>query len=111
MQVSSEIKSSTNVQLPHVKKTNDASKINSGSAIPASRHTEVGDALNLNSGPALPASEHAVNKHDGGSNNIATTSQCLPPRGGSTHYPQLPTAKPSGLRMPSPSLGFFNQVD
>ncbi|KAJ0084261.1 hypothetical protein Patl1_30785 [Pistacia atlantica] len=85
-----EIHSSTNSQHSLITKANDASKINRG--------------------PALPASGYSSNNDDGNSNKIATS---FPPKapcsGANMQHLQLQTAKPSGLRMPSPSLGFFNQ--
>ncbi|XP_044506745.1 uncharacterized protein LOC123226292 [Mangifera indica] len=70
--------------------------------------TKANDASEINPGPALPASGNLSYNHE--SNEIATSfPPKFPSTGGSMQHSQVQTAKPSGLRMPSPSLGFFNQ--
>ncbi|KAJ4725959.1 Retrovirus-related Pol polyprotein from transposon TNT 1-94 [Melia azedarach] len=81
-----EVKSSARSQHPLVSKTNNTSQID-------------------DRGPPLPTPGHVSNNYDGDSRKAAFSL----PSGGSKQYTQLQTAKPSGLRMPSPSLGFFNQ--
>ncbi|KAL5832989.1 hypothetical protein ACOSQ3_016663 [Xanthoceras sorbifolium] len=86
----SKVHSSTNSQHPPVTKANKG--------------------LKTNPGPELPASVHASNKVDGGSSKYEISlPQNVPRSAGSLQYAQPKTTKPSGLRMPSPSLGFFNQ--
>ena len=94
LQVSSvsKINSSTNSQHPFVTKANNGLKIN-----PA---------------PELPAFGNASNNVNGGSSKSKISlPQNVPRSAGSMQYAQPQTAKPSGLRMPSPSLSFFNQVN
>ncbi|KAK2643268.1 hypothetical protein Ddye_025031 [Dipteronia dyeriana] len=65
--------------------------------------TKANNGLKINPSPELPAFGHASNK----SKN--SLPQNVPRSAGSMQYAQPQTAKPSGLRMPSPSLSFFNQ--
>ncbi|KAF3956229.1 hypothetical protein CMV_018624 [Castanea mollissima] len=81
---------STNLQHPPVTEANNSSDI-----IPAT---------------LLPSTSHTPDSHDGGGKKFAVTlpqNDCI--TGGQMQHAQLQKAKPSGLRMPSPSLGFFGQ--
>ncbi|KAI9196022.1 hypothetical protein LWI28_020326 [Acer negundo] len=86
----SKINSSTNSQHPFVSKANNG--------------------LKTNPAPELPSFGHASNNVNGGSSKSKISlPQNVPRSAGSMQYAQPQTAKPSGLRMPSPSLSFFNQ--
>ncbi|KAH9700869.1 hypothetical protein KPL71_024811 [Citrus sinensis] len=63
------------------------------------------NTLKIDTAPPLLTSANVLNNHDGASRKV----QISLPSDGSMQYAQTQTAKPSGLRMPSPSLGFFNQ--
>lgn len=63
------------------------------------------NTLKIDTAPPLPTSANVLNNHDGESRKV----QISLPSDGSMQYAQMQTAKPSGLRMPSPSLAFFNQ--
>uniref|UniRef100_A0A2N9FRI2 Uncharacterized protein n=1 Tax=Fagus sylvatica TaxID=28930 RepID=A0A2N9FRI2_FAGSY len=81
---------STNLQRPLVTKANNSLEI-------------IPDAL-------LPSSNHTPDSHDGGGIKFPVTlPQNACKTGGHRKHVQLQTEKPSGLRMPSPSLGFFGQ--
>lgn len=87
----SSVKCSTNLKLPLKTEANNNSKVVSN--------------------PSVPPTGLASSVPDGGSSRTAIP---LPKNAYSTgvnvQHAQLQTAKPSGLRMPSPSLGFFGQV-
>ena len=83
-----------------------------GSSSTYSQHTLVTKAdngLKVNQDPVLAASHGSIN-HEAGSSKIASFPQSGCHIGGNTQYAQPRMAKPSGLRMPSPSLGFFTLV-
>ncbi|XP_021639487.2 probable GPI-anchored adhesin-like protein PGA55 isoform X2 [Hevea brasiliensis] len=85
-----EIHSSSKVQLSQVSQSNDSSEVVPDSVVPSVAHPAKG--------------------HDSNTNKIAVSfSQidCFNGRNMQSTQPQ--PAKPSGLRMPSPSLGFFGQ--
>ena len=88
---SSEKHPSTNLQYLPVTEANNTSEI-------------IPDTL-------LPSTSHTPDSHDGRGNKVAVTfpqNACI--TGGQIQNAQLQKAKPSGLRLPSPSLGFFGQV-
>ncbi|GAV71363.1 hypothetical protein CFOL_v3_14857 [Cephalotus follicularis] len=72
--------------------------------------TQTNHGVKMKPGQVLPAPPHGQNGHKNGTSKIAVT----PPQTdssvcGNMRTAQLQTSKPSGLRMPSPSLGFFGQ--
>nr|POE54651.1 hypothetical protein CFP56_47292 [Quercus suber] len=70
--------------------------------------TEANNSSEIIPDTLLPSTSHTPDSHDGGGNKDAVTlpqNACI--TGGQMQ--QLQNAKPSGLRMPSPSLGFFGQ--
>ncbi|KAL5581172.1 hypothetical protein UlMin_013614, partial [Ulmus minor] len=72
--------------------------------------TEANNGLEGISKQSLPSPGFSSNAHDGGSRKTALPlSQNASSTGLKMQRIQLPTAKPSGLRMPSPSLAFFDQ--
>ncbi|POO01553.1 hypothetical protein TorRG33x02_028600 [Trema orientale] len=72
--------------------------------------TEVNNDLGVIPNPSLPPTGFSSNVHDGESSKTAVPLPKSACRTGVNIQPtQLKTAKPSGLRMPSPSLGFFGQ--
>lgn len=73
--------------------------------------TEANNSSEIIPDTLLPSTSHTLDSHDGGGNTVAVTlpqNACI--TGGQMQHAQLQKAKPSGLRMPSPSLGFFGQV-
>ncbi|CAK7339451.1 unnamed protein product [Dovyalis caffra] len=76
-------------------------------------HLQVNQAINRSEvipGLVLPAAAHPLNGCDGSTSKIAVSlSQNAFCNSGNVQYTQSQTAKPSCLRMPSPSLGFFSQ--
>ncbi|KAH1130515.1 hypothetical protein J1N35_001893 [Gossypium stocksii] len=68
---------------------------------------KVDNVLNVNKDPVLASGHGSIDK-EAGSNKIASLPRSVCHIGGDTQYAQQ-TVKPSGLRMPSPSLGFFTQ--
>ena len=73
--------------------------------------TEANNSSEIIPDTLLPSTSHTPDSHDGGGNKVAVTlpqNACI--TGGQMQHAQLQKAKPSGLRMPSPSLGFFGQV-
>ncbi|KAJ4831325.1 hypothetical protein Tsubulata_036424 [Turnera subulata] len=59
--------------------------------------------------PAIPPAAHSPSVHDGSTRKVAPLSQDSCDNGGNMQGTQSQVAKPSGLRMPSPSLRFFDQ--
>ncbi|XP_021279293.1 uncharacterized protein LOC110412953 isoform X2 [Herrania umbratica] len=70
--------------------------------------TKADNGLKGNQDPVVAAA-HGCTNHEAGSSKIASLPQSGCRIGGNTQYAQPRIAKPSGLRMPSPSLGFFSQ--
>ncbi|XWS71342.1 hypothetical protein CRYUN_Cryun03dG0130000 [Craigia yunnanensis] len=70
--------------------------------------TKADNGLKVNQDPVLAAGHGSIN-HEAGSSKIASLPQSGCHIDGYTQYAQPRMAKPSGLRMPSPSLGFFTQ--
>ncbi|KHG08594.1 hypothetical protein F383_01001 [Gossypium arboreum] len=68
---------------------------------------KVDNGLKVNKDPVV-ASGHGSIYKEASSNKIASLPESVCRIGGNTQYAQQ-TVKPSGLRMPSPSLGFFTQ--
>lgn len=59
----------------------------------------------------LPHTSHTANIHNcGGAKTTVSFFQNACYTGGNMQHAQSQITKPSGLRMPSPSLGFFGQV-
>lgn len=69
---------------------------------------KVDNGLKVNQYPVVASGHGSIDK-EAGSNKIASLPESVCHIGGNIQYAQQ-TAKPSGLRMPSPSLGFFTQV-
>ncbi|XP_039002165.1 uncharacterized protein LOC120128567 [Hibiscus syriacus] len=70
--------------------------------------TKPDNGLKVNQDPVV-ASGHGSINHEAVANKIASLPQSHSHIGGNTQYSQPQMTKPSGLRMPSPSLGFFTQ--
>ncbi|KAK8661134.1 hypothetical protein V6N13_052033 [Hibiscus sabdariffa] len=70
--------------------------------------TKPDNGLKVNQDPVV-ASGHGSIYHEAVSKKVASLLQSHCHTGGNTQYSQPQMAKPSGLRMPSPSLGFFTQ--
>ncbi|KAK6235356.1 hypothetical protein SCA6_010693 [Theobroma cacao] len=70
--------------------------------------TKADNGLKGNQDPVVAAG-HGCTNHEAGSSKITSLPQSGCRIGGNTQYAQPRIAKPSGLRMPSPSLGFFSQ--
>ncbi|KAA3458971.1 hypothetical protein EPI10_013510 [Gossypium australe] len=68
---------------------------------------KVDNGLKVNKDPVVASGHGSIDK-EAGSNKIASLPESVCHIGGNTQYAQR-TVKPSGLRMPSPSLGFFTQ--
>ncbi|XP_020532593.1 uncharacterized protein LOC105628158 isoform X2 [Jatropha curcas] len=80
-----ETHSSSNLQLPQVRQANNSSEV-------------------------VPAAAHPSTANDSNTSKIAVSfSQNASSNGGNMQHIQPQTTKPTGLRMPSPSLGFFGQ--
>ncbi|GMI94681.1 hypothetical protein HRI_003137400 [Hibiscus trionum] len=76
-----------------------------------SRHplvTKADNGLKVNQDPVVASGYGSIN-HEAVSNKFASLLQSHCHTGVNTQYSQPQMAKPSGLRMPSPSLGFFSQ--
>ncbi|XP_038992838.1 uncharacterized protein LOC120116397 isoform X1 [Hibiscus syriacus] len=70
--------------------------------------TKPDNGLKVNQDP-VAASGHGSINHEPVVNKISSLPQSHCHIGGNTQYSQPQMTKPSGLRMPSPSLGFFTQ--
>ncbi|XVF04992.1 hypothetical protein REPUB_Repub05bG0131500 [Reevesia pubescens] len=70
--------------------------------------TKEDNGLKVSQDPVMAAGQGSTN-HEAGSSKIASLPQIGCQNGGNTQYAQPRMEKPSGLRMPSPSLGFFTQ--
>ncbi|KAB2021284.1 hypothetical protein ES319_D07G128600v1 [Gossypium barbadense] len=68
---------------------------------------KVDNGLKVNKDPVVASGHGSIDK-EAGFNKIASLPESVCHIGGNTQYAQQ-TVKPSGLRMPSPSLGFFTQ--
>ncbi|KAB1212018.1 hypothetical protein CJ030_MR5G025394 [Morella rubra] len=74
------------------------------------QHPLVSNGLKVVRDPLLPSTSQATNSHDyGGIKTEVSLFQNACYTAGNMQRAQLQTAKPSGLRMPSPSLGFFGK--
>ncbi|XWS52728.1 hypothetical protein CRYUN_Cryun11dG0095300 [Craigia yunnanensis] len=86
-------------------------KLSDGSSSTYSQHTLVTKAdngLKVNQDPVVAAG-HGSTNHEAGSSKISSPPLSGCHIRGNTQYALPQMAKPSGLRMPSPSLGFFTQ--
>ncbi|TXG73932.1 hypothetical protein EZV62_002511 [Acer yangbiense] len=102
--------SKSSVQQDRRNVVSSVSKINSSTNSQHPFVTKANNGLKINPAPELPAFGHASNNVNGGSSKSKISlPQNVPRSAGSMQYAQPQTAKPSGLRMPSPSLSFFNQ--
>lgn len=79
--------------------------------IQCSQVSQANNTLEVVPDPVRKVTAHAPNGNVGSTGKIAASfSQYACHNGGNMQYAQPQIAKPSGLRMPSPSLGFFGQV-
>ncbi|KAM5583923.1 hypothetical protein ABKV19_003681 [Rosa sericea] len=114
--VASSVKSSpTKAQCPPVTEANNGLEVITKQALPSTSHTSYGrDDISrkiavpeeVTSKQALPSASHASYCRDDRLRKVAVP---LPHTGVNLPHTQLQISKPSGLRMPSPSLSFFNQ--
>ncbi|KAK3206103.1 hypothetical protein Dsin_020149 [Dipteronia sinensis] len=108
--VSKSMASKSSVQPARRNVVSSVLKINSSTNSQHPFVTKANNGLKINPAPELPAFGHASNNVNGGSSKSKIPlPQNVPRSAGSMQYAQPQTAKPSGLRMPSPSLSFFNQ--
>lgn len=111
------VKSSpTKTPCPPVTEANNGLEVISKQALPSTSHTSYGRddrsrktavPEEVTSKQALPSAGHVSYGRD---DRLRKITVPLPHTGVNLPHTRLQTSKPSGLRMPSPSLSFFNQV-
>ncbi|OMO77206.1 hypothetical protein COLO4_25271 [Corchorus olitorius] len=111
-------KASLSSRSPITKSSAQQAKRNlGGSALPSKSSTclkkplviKADNVLKVNQDPVTGAVAHGYINHEANLIKIASIPQSGCHNGGNTQHAQPRMAKPSGLRMPSPSLGFFTQ--
>lgn len=106
----------TKAQCPPVTEANNGLEVIKKQTLPSTSQTsyssddrsrKIAVPEEVTSKQALPSASHASYCRDDRLRKVAVP---LPHTGPNLPHTQLQTSKPSGLRMPSPSLSFFHQV-
>lgn len=108
LQASSVKRLSTDLKLSPVTIANNSLEVTSDPSFPSARFVSKADDGSSN--PLLTSAQYASKADDGSRKNATSLPKNACYTGVNMQRVQPQIAKPSGLRMPSPSLGFFGQV-